>query len=44
MDLTILRMTFILLTAAATNHFRPFHLPQLYAVLFGVLLGLVGVL
>lgn len=44
MDLTILRMTFILLTTAATNHFRPFHLPQFYAVLFGVLLGLMGVL
>ncbi len=44
MDLTILRMSFILLTAAATYHFRPFHLPPLYAALFGVLLGLVGVL
>lgn len=43
-DLTLFRGSFVLLTAVATYHFRPFRLPGLYAALFGVLLGLVGVL
>ncbi|MFQ5777332.1 MAG: PIN/TRAM domain-containing protein [Terriglobia bacterium] len=43
-DLSLFRVSFILLTTAATYHFRPFHLPGLYAALFGVFLGLTGVL
>lgn len=40
----LFRVSFVLITTAATYHFRPFHLPGFNAVLFGVLLGLVGVL
>jgi uncharacterized protein YacL len=44
LDLTLFRVSFVLLATAAAYHFRPFRLPALYAALFGVLLGLAGVL
>ncbi len=44
LDLGLLRACFILITAAATYHFRPFRLDGIYAALFGVFLGGIGVL
>ncbi len=43
-DLTIFRVSFVLLAVAATYYFRPFRLPLLHALLIGFALGLVGVL
>jgi len=43
-DLSLFRVSFVLLAVAATYHFRPFRLPAPYAILFGFLLGLAGVL
>ncbi|MGH9787921.1 MAG: PIN/TRAM domain-containing protein, partial [Candidatus Acidiferrales bacterium] len=44
LDLGLLRACFILITAAATSHFRPFQMDIFYAALFGVFLGGIGVL
>ena len=43
LDLAIFRISFVLLAAAATYHFRPFGLQSLEAALLGVVLGLAGV-
>jgi len=44
LDLTLYRVIFLGLAVAAAYHFRPFGLSVQYAVVFGLLLGLGGVL
>jgi len=44
LDLAVFRVSFVLLAAVATYHFRPFALPPFYAALVGVIAGLGGVL
>jgi uncharacterized protein YacL len=43
-DLAVFRVSFVLLAAAATYHFRPFGMAALNAAVFGAGLGLGGVL